>query len=51
MKKEENKKPAQTSSDTYPGVAVDIGDDEKTSAALEKERTEVLGNNPRNNDI
>lgn len=34
----------------YPGVAIDISDDEKVSAKAVKDRTCTLNNNPRNND-
>ncbi|MDE6854418.1 MAG: hypothetical protein K2J38_05115 [Muribaculaceae bacterium] len=34
----------------YPGVAIDVADDEKTSPELVKERTCTQNNNPRNND-
>ncbi|MBD5234012.1 MAG: hypothetical protein HDS65_07540 [Bacteroidales bacterium] len=37
--------------DTYPGVAVNYGDDGKCDKALEKERTRTINNNPRNNEI
>lgn len=33
----------------YPGVAIDIADDEKVDENLVKERTKALNNNPRNN--
>lgn len=32
----------------YPGVAINIGDDNKDDAATIKERTKTLNNNPRN---
>lgn len=34
----------------YPGVAIDRADDDKVDPALIKERTHILGNNPRDND-
>ncbi len=34
----------------YPGVAIDVADDEKTTERLVKERTCTQNNNPRNND-
>lgn len=34
----------------YPGVAINKSDNDKVSEKLEKERTETLNNNPRNND-
>ncbi len=37
--------------DTYPGVAVNYGDDGKNDKALEKERTRTINNNPRNNKL
>lgn len=37
--------------DNYPGVAINVGDDNKNSLKLEKERTKTLNDNPRNNDI
>lgn len=39
------------SAESYPGVAVDIADDNTVDEKLVAERTDVLGNNPRNNDI
>lgn len=36
---------------TFPGVAIDIADKEKTDRKLVKERTRAINNNPRNNDI
>ncbi|MCC8175716.1 MAG: hypothetical protein LUC85_01365 [Bacteroidales bacterium] len=36
--------------DELPGAAIDIADDEKVNKEDVKERTHVLGNNPRNND-
>lgn len=32
----------------YPGVAIDIADNEKVTEEAEEERTETLGFNPRN---
>ena len=32
------------------GVAINIADNERVSSALEKDRTKVLNNNPRNNE-
>lgn len=50
----ENKKPTtaqeKTSTEIYPGAAVDINDDEKVDGKLVKERTRTLNNNPRNTD-
>ncbi len=34
----------------YPGADINIGDDEKESPELVKERTKTLNNNPRNTD-
>lgn len=34
----------------YPGVAENKADNDKVSVELEKERTETLNNNPRNED-
>lgn len=33
-----------------PGVAVNAADDDKVTTKLEKERTDVLGCNPRNSE-
>ena len=44
--KEEINKDAQE----YPGVAVDIADDNKVTDCLEKQYTKELNNNPRNTD-
>lgn len=42
---------SQTANNTsYPGVAINIADEEKTTVKLEKERTQTLNDNPRNND-
>lgn len=35
-------------SKNYPGVAVNEADNEKDDVKLQKERTCILGNNPRN---
>ncbi len=35
-------------SKNYPGVAVNEADNEKDDVRLQKERTCILGNNPRN---
>lgn len=35
----------------YPGAAIDAADDERVDKKLEKERTETLNNNPRNEDM
>lgn len=32
----------------YPGVAIDVADDEKVDKKTVRERTETLNNNPRN---
>lgn len=37
--------------DLYPGAAIDAADDDKTNAALVKERTKTQNNNPRNNNL
>lgn len=54
MKKNKTKNASQTvdnhAANTFPGVSVDIADDEKVSNKLVKERTKTLNNNPRNND-
>ena len=34
----------------YPGIAIDVADDEKVDAKLVKERTNTLNNNPENDD-
>lgn len=52
MEKKENKctctcNQTEKSAD-YPGVAINIADDEKVDSKLVKERTEELNNNPRN---
>lgn len=46
IRKEEN-----TGSKEYPGVAVNQADDNKVNRELEKERTKVENNNPRNTDM
>lgn len=45
-----NKKPANATkpADQYPGVAVNDGDKNKDTSALQRERTSTLNNNPRN---
>jgi hypothetical protein len=35
-------------SQNYPGAAINEGDEDKNNVKLQKERTCVLGNNPRN---
>lgn len=54
MKEDKNKNASQNagnqSADKFPGVAVDIANDEMVSKKLVKERTKTLNNNPRNND-
>lgn len=49
MANEDKRTPKDKASEKYPGVAVNIGDDEKVNESLEKERTCTLNNNPRNN--
>lgn len=52
MKPEELNKTQQTQDvDRFPGVSVDIADDDKTTECLEKQETRILNNNPRNNDM
>lgn len=36
------------SADQYPGIAVNVSDQEKDTDKLVKERTRTLNNNPRN---
>ena len=54
MKENKTKNVSQTvdnhAANIFPGVSVDIADDEKVSNKLVKERTKTLNNNPRNND-
>lgn len=45
-----NKK-CKKAADKYPGVEINKADNGKTTERLEKERTETLNNNPRDNDI
>lgn len=45
-----SKKQEAKASDEFPGVAIDMADDDKVSKKLVKERTETLNNNPRNTD-
>lgn len=49
---DKKKTPHNTSEEErrYPGVAIDRADDDKVNPALIKERTHILGNNPRDND-
>lgn len=49
---DKEKTPDNTSEEErrYPGVAIDRADDDKVDPALIKERTHILGNNPRDND-
>lgn len=42
-------KKAAQSADQFPGVAIDIADNEKVTPSTVKERTRTLNNNPRNN--
>lgn len=44
----ENNKSKNKAEKNYPGVAINQADDEKTSKSEVKERTKVLGCNPRN---
>lgn len=52
-KKKQQAEAAQASKDAgrYPGVAVNMADDEDVDRKLEKERTHTLNNNPRNEAI
>lgn len=55
MKQKECKKPHQSGLEekalqNSPGAAIDAADSDKVTSKAVKERTEVLGNNPRNND-
>lgn len=47
---DQNVKDMSIENDNYPGTAINIADDEKVTVKLEKERTQTLNNNPRNND-
>lgn len=46
-----NKDEKDTAAEEFPGVAVDIADDEKESAKMVDEEVKELNNNPRNNDL
>lgn len=51
MKPDElNKKQQEEAADKFPGVSVDIADDEKATDCLERQDTRILNNNP-NNDV
>lgn len=55
MKQPKDTKPARDNThmrpnDLYPGVTIDTGDKDKDTSALQKERTKVLDNNPRDNN-
>ncbi|MDE7151750.1 MAG: hypothetical protein K2O27_05745 [Candidatus Amulumruptor sp.] len=47
MEKKITKKDCEA--EKFPGVAVDIANDEKTTRELVKENVKELNNNPRNN--
>lgn len=47
MKPTENKKP-EKDSEQYPGVAIDIADDDKVTEKTVKQDVSKLGFNPRN---
>ncbi len=47
MKKENDTPTPAQMADRYPGAAVDAADDERATTAEEKERTDVLDDNPR----
>lgn len=40
-----------TAADTKPGASVDVADNDRRDHRLEKQDTEMLNNNPRNNDM
>ena len=46
----EQKKALNDAAQTMTGVAKNIADNQRVSSALEKDRTKVLNNNPRNNE-
>lgn len=48
MDKYQNLKTEGKSADKYPGIAVDIDDNEKVTEKEVKQRTHILNNNPRN---
>ena len=48
MKTENTSDNKQKPVDTYPGVAINVGDDDKVSERLVDERTKTQNNNPRN---
>lgn len=52
MEAKDSKKITEVAEDTleFPGVAINVGDDEKEDKDLVKERTSTLNNNPRNTD-
>lgn len=51
MDKDKQKVNTDAAVENYPGVAVNIADNDKDTAKLVKERTETLNNNPRDNDL
>ena len=51
MKKENDKTSNDTAAENFPGVAVNVADNNKDTEKLVKERTEILNDNPRNNDL
>lgn len=44
------KKTEVKETEKYPGVAVDVADDDKVTEKAVKQDVKKLGNNPRNND-
>lgn len=47
---EKNNNSRRCGAKKYPGVAIDVADNEKVDSKLVKERVKVENNNPRNND-
>ncbi len=49
--KHESNKEIEIAREDLPGAAIDAADDNKDTSCLEKQRTRILNNNPRNNDL
>ncbi len=51
MKKENCKTTVDEAIENYPGIAVNVADDEKDTEKLVEERTKTLNNNQSDNDL
>lgn len=49
--KQESRKKIEIAREDLPGAAIDAADKNKDTSCLQKQRTRILNNNPRNSDF